>query len=204
MTKNRFLLSDHFRTCVVNYFFVALFALIGIGIGIYISVTGYRYTALLTVGDKNLFAYITGTASYLSIFSSRIFDAILCVLIVFLLSLNRYIAFFGYIFLGYQMSLVVLTSAAVITLYGIGGVINTILFIVPINLVNFVALSFILCVGLERAKLQSVYGLRFGDSLKESSYFLKFFIGLLVLLLTCIISSFILPLVIKSFVVVTF
>lgn len=197
-------LKDHFRENALYYFFAGVFALIGLGVGLYISLTGYKYTALLSSPDRNMFAYITGTAPYTSIFYSRLLNIFISIIIVFVLSLTKYTAVLGYVFLSYQMALVVLTSAALITLYGLTGILNVVLFVVPINLINIVLLTFGLEVGLERARAMSNFRLKFSESFKETDFFFKFMIFVISMIAVCLVNSFILPIFIKSFVVVTF
>ena len=197
-------IKDHFRDNALYYFFACLFTLVGLGIGLYISLTGYRYTALLSSPDKNMFAYITGTAPYTSIFYSRLINVILCVAIIFVLSLTKYTAVLGYIFLSYQMSLIVLSSAAIISLYGLTGVLNVIFFVVPVNIANYALMTFGLGIGLERARAWSNYRLRFSDSFRETGFMFKFIIYLIALVVICLLHSFVLPIFLKSFVVINY
>lgn len=197
-------LKYHFKDNAIYYFFVLIVAALGIGVGLYISLTGYKYTALLSSADRNMFAYITGTASYSSIFYSRLIDILICFLIVFLLTLIKHTAVLSYLFLGYQMTLIVLSSAAIISLYGISGIFNVILFVVPINLANFIALAFAMVVNLERATTLSKYRLKFFESFKENDYWFKQGLSVVLLVLICALNSLILPIFIKSFVVVNY
>ena len=197
-------MKEHFRENTLYYFFALVFVCVGLALGLYISLTGYKYTALLSAPDKNMFSYITGTAPYTSIFYSRLVNVILTVAIIFVLTITKYTLPLSYLFLSYQMALVVLTSAAIITMYGLSGVLNVILFVVPINLVNIALMVYGVGVGHERAKLWQNYKLKFGDSFKETSFAFKFFIFAAGLFCVAIINSFILPIFIKSFVVVNF
>ncbi len=197
-------LKYHFKENAMLYVFAVVFALVGLAVGIYISLTGYKYTALLSPADKNMFGYITGTASYSSIFYSRLYDVLICVVIIFVLTLTSYTGILAYIFLGYQMALIVLSSAALITLYGITGILNVIFLVVPINIVNIVLFAFTLAIGLERANEQRRYKLGFVASFKETNYFFKLLLSAGALFVVCLVSSFVLPLFLKSFVVINY
>ncbi len=196
--------KEHFKSNAFYYVLATIFALLGIAVGIYISVTGYRYSALLSSADRNMFSYITGNAEYTSIFYSRLINILLCVLIIFVLTLTKYTSIIGFIFLGYQSALIVLSSAAVISTYGLAGILNAILFILPVNLANFFVMTMILVVGAERAKLQSKYKLKFMVSFKENNYFMWLLVLVAILFVLCLFYSFILPITIKSFVVLNF
>ncbi len=205
---NNFIIQDkvkeHFKNNLLAYILVIVVAVAGIVIGIYLSVTGYKYTSLLSSADKNMFDYITGSASYSSIFYARLLDAFICMLIILVFNLSIYTSFLSYIFLGYQMSLVVLSSSALITLYGFSGVINVILFVIPINLANFIIMSIAVCLGVERARAQSAYKLKFAESFKETGFFKGYFICVALMFVVCLFHSFILPLFVKSFVVINY
>lgn len=197
-------IKEHFKRNAFYYVLLAIFLLVGLGVGIYISITGYRYTALLSTADKNMFSYITGDAPYTSIFYSRLINVLLCVVIIVVLNLTIYTSFIGYVFMGYQAALMVLSSAAVITMYGLPGILNVVLFILPVNIANILIMSMLLVTGTERAKLQSSYKLKFAESFKENNYFMRLLIFVAALFVLCLFHSFILPLLIKSFVVINF
>lgn len=207
MNKILYKLEDikyHFKNNFSYYLLIAIFALVGIAVGVYIALERYSYISLLNMSDKNMISYISGTANYSSIFYSHLLDILLAFSIVVLLSLNKYTCILGNIFLSYQMALIVLYVASIISLYGIAGILNCIFLILPINLANFCVLSFALGVGHERAKLQSDYKIKFGASFRENDYIFKIGLSFLTLIILCVINSFILPLFIKSFVVVNF
>ena len=197
-------LKQHFKDNWLSYFLVSIFLLVGIGIGLYISLTGYKYTSLLSGADKHILDYITGAAAYTSIFYSRLLNIIVCFLIILVLSLSKYSSFLAFIFLSYQTALATLSCAALITLYGLSGILNVILFVIPINLANFIALSFELCVNLERANARSRFRLGFFESFKENGFVFKIFLSLILLVVVCLFHSFILPIFLKSFVVVSY
>ena len=208
MANRSFLIQDrvrwHFKDNKGSYCLVLFVAILGIIIGVYLSVTGYRYTSLLTASDKNMFDYITGTASYTSIFYSRLIDILICSVILVVLNLCIYTSFLSFMFLGYQMALIVLSSSAIISLYGLAGIINVVLFVVPINILNFIVMAVIVCLGVERARLQNTYKLKFFESFKQTSFIKGVLICFLIELVICILHSFILPLFIKSFVVFSY
>ncbi len=208
MAKSSYVLGDkikqHFKDNAYLYCLVIVFATVGIVIGIYLSVTGYRYTSLLSASDKNIFDYINGTASYTSIFYARLIDVFVCLLIILVFNLSIYTSFLSYIFLSYQMALIVLSSSAIISLYGFTGIINVVLFVLPINLANFVIMSIAICISIERARAQKTYKLKFAESFKATDFFKGYFICALLMLIVCVVHSFILPLFIKSFVVINY
>ena len=92
-------IKQHLRDNVKAYILILFSVIIGIIVGIYLGVTGYKYTSLLTTGDKLMFDYITGTASYMSIFYSRISVCIISIIIIFVFNLTYYLSFFNYLYI---------------------------------------------------------------------------------------------------------
>jgi len=195
---------DHFNIHKKYYYFSIISFIVGLLIGLILSFTEYAYMSLLNSSDNIIFDYITGEASYLSIFYSRIKDICLCVLIIFILNITIYTSFLSYIFVGYQMCLLVLSCAALIIMYGFSGILNVILIMLPINILNYFILNIInsLCVG--RASRQRRFKESFFSSFKGNDYFVSFCICLLVILVLCAFNCFVMPLFIKSFVVINY
>lgn len=199
-----FQIKEHFKENSIRYVLIAFSCVIAIAFGLYFSISGFSHSSLLTSADKNVFAYISGTAEYGSIFSSRFWSLFLCVVLIFCFNIVRETAFLNYVYLGYQMCLIVLSSSAIISLYGVSGIVNVICFVVPINLVNFALLCFVSVISMRRASVQKAYKIGFFSSFKEDAYFKKFIVSVLLLFVFCAIYSFVLPLILKSFVIINY
>lgn len=191
-------LKSHLRDNMKTYYLILLFAILGLGVGLYLTLTGYKNTSLLVTDDKLLFDYITGTASYLAIFYTRLKTMLLSVLIILLCNLTYYTGFINYIYLVYQSSLIVLSCSGIISLYRLSGILNVIFFTIPVNVLNIITLSYLIAISLERSREMHKYKTRFIDSFKQSNYFIKLGFGVLFMLLQIFISSFILPLFMRS------
>lgn len=196
--------KSHFKENSFRYVLIIVSCAVGVCLGIYFAVSGFSYVSLLTSGDKNMFGYISGTAEYGSIFWSRFLSLFLCVVLIFCFNIIRETAFLNYFYLAYQMCLIVLSASAIITVYGLYGIINVILFVVPINLVNFCLLSYLSVLSMDRAYFWKSFRTTFVSSFKEVSYVKKFLITLSLLFVFCIVYSFVFPLILKSFVVVNY
>lgn len=196
--------KSHFKENSFRYVLIIVSCAVGICLGIYFAVSGFSYVSLLTSGDKNMFGYISGTAEYGSIFWSRFLSLFLCVVLIFCFNIVRETAFLNYFYLAYQMCLIVLSASAIITVYGLYGIINVILFVIPINLVNFCLISYLSVLSMDRAYFWKSFRTTFVSSFKEVSYVKKFLITLSLLFVFCIVYSFVFPLILKSFVVVNY
>lgn len=207
MANNLFIkerINYHFRRNATLYTFTILALVVGIVLGLYLTFTDFNYTSLLTSSDKTMFDYITGTASYVDIFYSRLLSILGCLFIIFIFNLSVYTSFLGYIFIGYQTTLFVLSCSAIISLYGFTGLLNVLLFILPINVANIFVMVISNVLSTRRAVDQKEYRLNFFESFKEDKYIYAFLICLLFALVICLIHSFVLPLIIKSFVVINY
>lgn len=197
-------IKQHLRDNVKAYILILFSVIIGIIVGIYLGVTGYKYTSLLTTGDKLMFDYITGTASYMSIFYSRISVCIISIIIIFVFNLTYYLSFFNYLYIGYQSALLVLSSIGIISLKGLAGIINVVLFLIPLNLLNLFILSLMMGVSIERAREQFKFKSSFYDSFYNTNYLKKISMCACCLFVVCLFSSLILPLIFKSFIIILY
>ena len=197
-------LKGHFRSGLPFYAWVIFAGVVGLGVGIYLCLSGRSAFGLLNFADKNMLSYISGSADYVSIFCLRLADILLGFVIIVLFSLSQVSSYFGAAFIGFQSALMVLLMGALIKLYGVLGVINSLLFVLPVNLANLFVLSFTLAIGHERAHLMHSYKLRFLESFRETDYFFRLALSFLALFALCLLSCFILPLLVKSFIVVNF
>lgn len=197
-------IKNHLKDNAVRYYLILFASIVGLALGIYFAISGFSYSSLLTNADKNMFAYISGTASYSSIFWSRLTSLLICVLLIFVFNLVRETAFLNYIYLAYQFCLIILSSSAIITMYGLSGVLNVIFFMLPINLINYGLICFMAVISEQRSAFAKQYRLSFVSSFKEVSYFKKFLVALLIVLVFCLIYSFVYPLVFKSIVVINY
>lgn len=207
MSNSFFILNeikDHFRRNKSAYIFICVTIIIGVVLGIYLWVSDYSYLSLISSSDKILMDYIKGEAEYFSIFYSRFINVILSFLIVFVLNITAYTSILSFIFVGYQSLLTILTIASVINLYGLMGVLNVIFLILPINIINLIIMSVFLILCKERAVKQLKNKMNFMESFFENNFLKWIIVCLLFGIVLCIISSFILPIFIKSFVIVSF
>lgn len=205
---NSFFIKDevegHFKRNLIQYVISLIFIIVGIIIGVYFILTSISISSLLTTSNKTMIDFINGTANYREMFSSRFVDILICFLILFLFNFNYYTSFINYIFIGYQSSLCTIICGALITLYKVAGFINVIFFVVPINIINLAIMVVFNICGIEKCRVQKSLHIRFFQSFKENYYFYKVLICIVLSLVVCVIHSFILPLIVKSFIVVNY
>lgn len=207
MAKSYFFKDEieiHIRDHSKFYLFSGVVSVLGIIVGIFISLSNLNYLSILKSSDKILFDYITGSVDYISIFYTRLKDSFIFIIVLFLFNLSVYSSFLGYIFIGYQMSLIVLSCKAVVSLFGFSGVLNALLIIIPINLLlgfNMVVYNSVLS---RRVFYAHKYKVKFKDSFCEDGTWKYCLMSIIFALIICILSSFILPLLFKSLIVVVY
>lgn len=124
----------HFKKNSGIYFAFFLFFIIGIIFGILIVCGGDNYVKLLTSDSKVLYSYINGTASLSSIFWKKFLYFFIPLLLIFLISLNFYLSHISFVLVSYQTALFVMSSYALVSLYGFSGVLNLLFLMLPVNL----------------------------------------------------------------------
>ncbi len=207
MAKSFFIkdkIEEHFRDYSKQYFFSLIVTLIGVIVGLILCFSDYSYISILNSSDKNMFDYITGQAEYSLIFKNNIKELLLCVCIIMVFNITKYTSFLSYLFIGYQMCLTIMSVGAIITIFGFAGILNVVLFILPINLANYLLLNILNSVCVKRCILAHKYKYGFISSFKENNTWLYIFMCLLALFVVCLIYSYILPLVVKSFVIIIY
>ena len=194
LTKND--IAYHFKKnseFYIGFIIVLVLAIIASSI---IVISSDGYLNLIVTSNKNFYSLVNGTAVLSEIFWHRFLNFLLPTILVILLGLNFYLALFSYVIVGYQFSIFVFTIFAVIDMYGFAGVINSLLLIIPLNLLFFANLIFLSVVCLERSKLASRYK-SFGEGYSEF-YFIKVLICLIVCFVLSLVVAFVYPLILKS------
>ena len=200
----KYYLKDHFESNLVRYYLLLFSGLIGVILGVILLLTGFSNVSLLKITDKTLIDYISGSVGYGSIFISRLINMLFSVLIIFLFNLIRQTSFLNYIFICYQTCLLTLLSNAIISVYSIAGILSVLIIIVPINLVNIFLLSYLSCVCMKRAYETYHYKLNLAEGFKEKSFWFEILLAILMLFIFCILNSFVLPILVRSFVIVSY
>lgn len=186
----------HFKVNKNLYICFAVFALLGVAIGLGVVFSGDHYLYMLSSNNKILYAYISGTADTIEIFGRKLLSFMVPEILIFLLGLNYYVSFLSYIFVGYQFALFVMTGASLISVYGISGLLNFLLLVLPINLMYFAILVFfaVTCIGRSRVAQQCG---RFGYGFDEA-FILKAVLSTATIICLTVVACILLPLFLKN------
>lgn len=186
------------------YIFSLLSIILGIVIGLILSFSYNDIDYVLNLSNKNYNDYLNGTAELSLLFVNNFKWIIIGNLICMLLSICLFTYFLGLIYIAYQSSVLVMTIFSVISNFKFSGILNSILFILPFNLV------IIICLLLNLTLLYSFFRdnrknkLSLFNIQNDKFIFFKLIIVLLIEALTCLILSFIVPIMLKSLIIVSF
>jgi len=207
MAKSFFIndkIKEHIIVLKKQYIYTAITTIMAIIIGVIICLTDYNYVSILKDTDKVLMDYITANVEYGTVFVSKIKDILFCLILIFCFNLSIYTSIFSYLFVGYQMVMIVLSASAVISLFGFVGILIFIFYIIPLNIINYFFITLFNNVCVKRAEISQKYKTGFINSFKEYNICIYLVISLLGLFLVCFISSFIIPLIIKNFAIIIY
>lgn len=131
--------------------------IVGLVVGMVLVFTSSHFVGLLTGSNKSLYAFINGTADYFGLFWKRFLSFLVPTILIFVVTLNYFLGFVGYLFITYQSALFVLSCSAVIKTYALSGFLNVLFIMIPINVIYFGVLFYLVVVCMKRAKLASRY-----------------------------------------------
>ena len=158
--------------------------------------TSTHFVGLLTSGNKSLYAFINGTADYFGLFWKKFLSFSVPVVLICLVSLNYFSGYICYLFITYQSSLFVLSCSAVIKTYALSGFLNVLFIMIPINIVYFGVLFYLVAVCMKRSRLASKYK-TFGYGFDEI-YFFKVAMCVGVLLMVSFFACMLYPIFLKN------
>lgn len=155
-----------------------------------------NYLNLLISKNKNLYPYINGTIHFSEIFFDRIFRFCYPLVIIFVLGLNFYTCILSYVFISYQFVIFIMTISAIINVYMFSGIMISIFFIIPVNLLFFSCLIVMSVICLERSSLAN--RTKYFKEAYDRCYFSKVALCFLFMAILSLFIAFILPLLLKS------
>lgn len=192
----------HFRENSSYYFSFFVCLIIGIIIGIIVVSSSENYLNIMTSKNKLLYSYINGTVSISNLFWNQLYKFLLPLLLIILLGLNFYSSFISFVFITYQASILVLNGAAIISLYGLSGILNFLFIMLPVNLMYFAVMAYFIALIVNRARLAQKYkDFSFGFN---RDLFFRLAIAFAIIILMCILTSLIYTLFLKSAIFIIF
>ena len=135
-------------------FLIVLSLLTGIFTGIKIN----NINNLANFDNYSFFTLISGDIYSVSIFIKRFLSAMLVMGLCIVFSLNKWLYVLGFLLVCYRAFLVSLNCTFIIIILGIGGAINSILILMPCQLLLLFTICFVFIVGIKAFKQKSLCG----------------------------------------------
>lgn len=186
------------------YFLSAIIIVVGIIVGICLSLRGGSSVSILSFSNKNFLSYLKGSVNLLQIFLANMKNILLATIIVCASSLSIYSVWIGLVYIGYQASLLMFTIGSLVYEFGATGIINSLLLVFPFNLAILVLLSLLMCVGYgffrtNKKENKMLFALDY-----DKYIYTKFGLILVMQIVICIVLSFIVPLILKNCIIVAY
>lgn len=184
-----------------QYLIVAVLIIVGMILGVYLNLGGFIDDIVFTATDLNLAEIIVGEVKGFTLFFKNLWALVLPACLIFLMFTNKYTKFLSYVYMAYQGLLLGASITTIISEGGIAGVLNSLIIILPINLMNLFVLMSVLVVSERCQSLRRSNHLKFSYSIKI--FFTKFMVCLMGALFSSFVYGFIYPLLLKTVVVVS-
>ena len=181
-----------------------IFLIFGIILGIVAANSKINFISVLSPSNKLIFDFIKGKGQPFDIFFQKLIETALLLLIIFLFGLSIFTFWLNYIFIAYQGFVFATACFNLIYLYGVAGILNVIFLAIPINAVMFLAIigSASVCGG--RAIAAQKFNQRFWLSFKTYKFFPKFIFCAVFGFFACFLFAFVLPLLLKNFLLIAY
>ena len=192
------------KTKKTLYIIFLLSVIIGLVIGIILSFSYDDIDFVLDLSNKNYKDFLNGTAELSTIFVNNFKWVVVANLISILLSISFITYFLGLCYIGYQSAILVMTIASIISNFRFAGIINSLLFILPFNLIIILCLGFLLTLFSSFFSDNRKSKLKMFSICNDKYIYFKAIVIILFEILICLFLSFIVPLTLKSFIIVSF
>lgn len=186
---------------ILIWFLVLFF--IGIILAILVASSDDGYLKLLTKENKILYQVINGEFVGGKVFWKKLMSLLSPMVIIFILNLNYYFSYFSFLVIAYQGMVLTLTIFAVVSTYGLSGVLNSLFLILPINIIYIAILIYFSAVCFHRSKTAK-WQKNFFYNIKDNKFLMGIIISVLLVILLSFLISVIIPLVLKSAIFIIF
>jgi len=163
--------SYHIKQSKTSYLLISICLLIGITLGIVLHFTSSIGAFFLSDGDQQIFDFVTKDVSLVKFIFTKEGNLLLAFIILFACCLSVYSSFLGYAFFAYQGFIFAASCCQIISTFGLLGIINVVVILIPINLALFGIMAYFTAVSIERALLARKYKMSFKSSFAYKQYY---------------------------------
>ena len=187
-------IKKHYGILIV----VGIFCIVGIVIGIALIFGEKSYLNLLTTKNQNMLGYISGNISIFKLFFNKLFLSLSSITILFCFCLNYYSSFLSLIYFAFQSAICTLMCGTLIKYQGFAAIINTVLLIIPTNIILLGILAVAFSVFFVRAKAQNKYKTKLSNSFGYNNFSMLSIMCIIGVILLNILVSLIVPLILRG------
>lgn len=180
-----------------------VFVLVGILFAVIIAMSGDSYLKLLTKENKILYTIINGTLSSGKLFWQKFFVMLCPIILVAIIGLSFYSSLLTFVMICYQSALLTLSIFAIVSTYGLSGVLNVLFVILPINLLYILTLIFFSSICVKRCFVAKRFN-KFLYGFKNEDYVFGLITAFLGIILICVLGTLIVPLFLKNAIFIIF
>lgn len=193
----KFDIKEYFKKNLSLYISFFIVFIVGVVFGIINSLSSDNYLKILTKENKILYSFINGSIKVGSVFGKYLWKLILPIFLTFLLGLNFYLCLFSYLIIGYQSSVLIMSIFAMVSTYGLSGVLNVLFIMLPINLIYIMALIIFASENLKRS-YRAIKLKKFAIGYADDKYIFSLVVSILCVVIISLFGSIIIPLFLKN------
>ncbi len=193
----KFDIKEYFKNNLSLYISFLIVFLVGVVFGIINSLSSDNYLKILTKENKILYSFINGSIKVGSVFGKYLWKLILPLFLIFVLGLNFYFCLFSYLIIGYQSSVLIMSIFAMVSTYGLSGVLNVLFIMLPINLIYIMALIIFASENLKRS-YRAIKLKKFAIGYADDKYIFSLVVSILCVIIISLFGSIIIPLFLKN------
>ena len=200
IAKKRFF--NLFKEARIHLIVLAFFIVVGIIVGVVIQTKTGASLEIYSANSVSLSDIISGSVKKSKLFFSALLSLSFSLIVLFVFSLTKVTGILKVVYIFYQSVLLGSSLTSLVLLKGVSGIINLLIFILPVNILNFLSLVIFSCVlYLARKQAKARHSSFFNMLLSYKEYLI---ITVVLALFSCFLYGVIYPLLIKSVVVINY
>lgn len=193
-----FFLSRYKKLLII----LTLLVLFGLVVGIIAASKVSGNITIKNLLDKNLYNFLLGRKSNFGLFFSYLFSFLILAAIIIFLNFSPWMAIFSIAVLVFYSYFIAFNVTCIIVLYPLGGILNTVLIIIPCGCLLTFFLILMTAVAIKRAFLLKKYGGEYSQKCRTVNYTKIYSILILLSVVVLFIMCLLLPFA-KATIIVT-
>ncbi len=138
----------------LKFFIITFLIVLFLLTGLFTALKVTNLEKALKLVEFSFESLMDGDVYKLSFFFKRLASILLVMALLFLFSMNKFSAVLGFMLIGYRSFLLALNCTLIVMYMGVGGALNSIVIILPCQLLQLILMSilFIVCIAMFKEK----------------------------------------------------